>query len=429
MLKVHGRCDLACDYCYMYRAADQRWRDEPRTMSPAVVEWTAARIAEHAHTHRLPRVAVSLHGGEPLLAGADRITRTVESIRAAVGPRTRTVFTLQTNAVRLTARHLDLLGVLDVGVSVSLDGDRAAHDRHRRYADGRGSHAQVAAALRLLRDEPHRALFAGLLCTVDLANDPLTTYQALLDHQPPAVDFLLPHGNWSTPPPGRHEGAAATPYADWLIPVFDRWYNAPRRETRVRMFDEILVLLLGGAGRVEGLGLSPVGYAVVEPSGALTQDDALRTAYPGAVDTGLHVARNSFDEALRLPGVVARQSGAAALAAGCRRCDLHQVCGGGHYPHRYRANGSGFDNPSVYCPDLTALIRHVRARVATDVTGLAVRAAARHRAPHPADSVPAVALRRPTPGAGSTGAPAHGPGGDVGVAVGRDRGTDGMTAG
>ena len=29
VLKIHSRCDLACDYCYMYTMADQSWRDRP----------------------------------------------------------------------------------------------------------------------------------------------------------------------------------------------------------------------------------------------------------------------------------------------------------------------------------------------------------------------------------------------------------------
>ena len=34
VLKVHGQCNLACDYCYVYEHGDQSWRDRPRAMSP-----------------------------------------------------------------------------------------------------------------------------------------------------------------------------------------------------------------------------------------------------------------------------------------------------------------------------------------------------------------------------------------------------------
>ncbi|MGH8573602.1 MAG: FxsB family cyclophane-forming radical SAM/SPASM peptide maturase, partial [Gammaproteobacteria bacterium] len=34
VLKVYSRCNLACDYCYVYQMADQTWRDRPLVMSP-----------------------------------------------------------------------------------------------------------------------------------------------------------------------------------------------------------------------------------------------------------------------------------------------------------------------------------------------------------------------------------------------------------
>ncbi|MEV0403947.1 FxsB family cyclophane-forming radical SAM/SPASM peptide maturase [Actinoallomurus sp. NPDC050550] len=372
VLKIHSRCDLACDYCYMYEMADQSWRSRPRRMSRTVLDQTARRIAEHVHAHGLDRVKLVLHGGEPLLAGAERLAYAVRAVRTAVGSGTSVDVRVQTNAVRLNTAFLRIFDELDVTVAVSLDGDEAAHDRHRRRPDGRGSHAAVRAGLALLTGDAFRHLFAGLLSTIDLHNPPVRTYEALLAWNPPQVDFLLPHGNWSAPPPGRTPGSPDTPYADWLIAVFDRWYDAPRQETRVRTFAEIMQLLLGGASRTENVGLSPVATIVVETDGALEQVSALKSAFPGAPATGLHVERDPFDTALLLPSVAARQSGLDALAPACRSCALRRVCGGGLYVHRYRA-GNGFANPSVYCPDMFRLIEHVRDRVRADLTARAAR--------------------------------------------------------
>lgn len=354
----------------MYRGPDQSWRRQPPAMSREVIEAAALRIAEHAHAHGTTAVDIVLHGGEPLLAGPDLISYAVETIEAAAGGGVTVRVSIQTNGMRLTDRYLMVLDALGVHVGVSIDGAGAAHDRHRVRADGRGSHAQVAEAIQRLSAGPYRHLFAGLLCTIDVRNDPVATYDALLAFDPPAVDFLLPHANWRSPPPGREPGASATPYADWLIAVFDRWYGAPAQRTSVRVLEEIIAMLLGGASGTEGLGLSPSSCLVIETDGAIGQDDALRTAYPGAAWTGLHVSRDPLDRALSLPPIAARQLGAGALAEVCRSCDLHRVCGGGYYPHRYRP-GSGFANPSVYCPDLYALIARVRDRLTADIADLA----------------------------------------------------------
>jgi uncharacterized protein len=364
IVKVHGRCDLSCDYCYMYEMADQSWRNQPRRMSADIAEHVAARIGEHARAHQTPDISLILHGGEPLLAGHELIWSLVTATRKAAGPEVQVHAGVQTNAVGLDEPYLELFSALDVRVGVSLDGAAEAHDRHRRFASGRGSYAAVSAALQRLRRDQFRHLFSGLLCTIDLRNDPVATYQALIEFEPPRIDFLLPHGSWDAPPPGRSPDLADTPYADWLIAVFDHWYPAP--QTDIRLFREIMRLILGRPSSSEAVGLSPVRMIVIETDGSVEQVDTLKATYHGAAGTGLHVARDPLDAALLTSGVAARQIGAMALAAQCRACPIHRVCGGGMYAHRYRS-GTGFANPSVYCPDLMRLIGHIRDVIRADI--------------------------------------------------------------
>ncbi|TDC50259.1 radical SAM protein, partial [Actinomadura sp. KC345] len=196
VLKIHGRCNLACDYCYVYESADQTWRGRPAAMPPGVIAATAVRLAEHARAHDLTKVTVILHGGEPLLAGRQALAAAVSRFRVAAPPSCQVEVSTQTNGVLLNDAMLAMLDEHDVGVSVSLDGDRAGHDRHRVRANGRGSHAEVMRGLNRLADT-HRRLYRGLLCTVDLDNDPIRTYEALLETGPPRIDFLLPHGTWT----------------------------------------------------------------------------------------------------------------------------------------------------------------------------------------------------------------------------------------
>jgi uncharacterized protein len=351
----------------MYEMADQTWRSRPKIISRAMIDLVALRIAEHAETHDIRDVEVILHGGEPLLAGADLISYLIGAIRAQASGGTRVHISIQTNGTLLNDQFLDLFSKFNVKIGISLDGDRGMNDRHRRYANGNGSHALVAAAAAALSG--HR-LFSGFLSVIDLRNDPIRAYESLLAFSPSAIDFMLPHGNWSAPPPGRESPTAGTPYGDWLIAVFDRWYQAAETETRIRLFEEIINLLLGGASATEGIGLSPVTIAVVESDGSIEQSDMLKAAYPAAGATGLNIVRDSFDSALLTAGIVARQLGIQGLAAHCRTCPVARICGGGLYPHRYRA-GTGFANPTVYCPDLYHLISHIRRRLAADLSPLA----------------------------------------------------------
>ena len=362
VLKVHQRCNLACDYCYVYTMADQSWRERPVAMPAAVARAAIARIAEHAARYGVSDVHVILHGGEPLLAGAERLTQLASAVREALPPGTRAHIGVQTNGVLINEETLRLLREYDIRVGVSFDGGRTDTDRHRRYASGRSSYPALARALALLCQPEFRPVFAGLLGTVDPDTDPVACYEEMLQYEPPTVDFLLPHANWSDPP--KQSG-----YGQWLVSVFDRWYGAPKQETHVRFFEEIISLVLGGASRTEQVGLSPTAVVVVESDGAIEQADSLKSAYSGATATGLNVLTDPFDTALAHPGVVARQIGLAALSDRCLACPVHAICGAGHYAHRYRV-GHGFRNPSVYCADMSQLIDHVRERVGTDLTAL-----------------------------------------------------------
>ncbi|MBW8804774.1 MAG: FxsB family radical SAM/SPASM domain protein [Catenulisporales bacterium] len=360
VLKVAARCDLACDHCYVYEASDSSWRGKPRFSSEAVVRRTAERIAEHAVAHRLPMVAVVLHGGEPLLLGHDRMRGALAVLRDTIeGAGCAVDLRLHTNGVRLDAEFCELFREYRVQVGVSLDGDRGANDRHRRFANGASSYSQAQRAVTLLRDQ-YPDIYAGVLCTIDIRNDPIAVYEAVREASPPRADFLLPHATHSEPPLSLDPMRAD--YADWLLAVFDRW-DADGRPFPVRSFTAVLDAFRALPSGTESLGLEPVDLVVVETDGALEQVDSLKVAYDGAAATGFDVFEHSFDEASAHPGFAARRHGLADLCETCRSCPVVAVCGGGLRTHRYSAASQDpFMNPSVYCSDLKSLIIGIKVR-------------------------------------------------------------------
>ncbi|MEV6426304.1 FxsB family cyclophane-forming radical SAM/SPASM peptide maturase [Nocardia sp. NPDC051463] len=366
VLKIHSRCNLACDYCYMYEMADQGWRQQPKVISPQVIEATCRNIAEHVDEHTIPQVSVVLHGGEPLLAGHQVVESVARRLHEHLADRTTLRLGIQTNGLLLDQEFLDIFRRWGIRVGVSLDGSEVGHDRHRRYRSGEGSHAQVVEKLKLLTEPENRSLYSGLLCVIDLENDPMETYAGLSACEPPAIDFLMPHGNWDQPPPGRTANRDDTPYADWLIPLFDYWYESTRNEPSVRIFEDIIDISLGFGRASETVGSAPMQVVVIETDGQIEQVDTLKSAFPDATKLGEHVSRSPLSNALWNPSIVARQLGLEALSPACLKCPIHNICGGGHFTHRYQS-ATGFLNPSVYCPDLFALISHVTRRLRSDL--------------------------------------------------------------
>jgi uncharacterized protein len=361
IFKVHSRCNLACKYCYIYEMEDDSWHDQPGAMSLQVAEQAAIRIAEHAEKHEIPAVVIMLHGGEPLLLGNRRLTDLLEVISRTLEPVTTPVFRMQTNGLLLTAETLEILDEFSVDVGVSLDGGREANDRHRQRRNGTGSYYTVAERLRSFAAGPYSHLYWRILAAIDVANDPIDVYTSIRAFRPPHMDFLFPHANWQTPPAERSDDDP-TPYADWLIKIFDHWFDSPVDEPGIRLFDQIIRLLQGQTSAFEVLGLEPVALATIQTDGSFELVDTLKSAYNSAAFTGLDVFNNDIDELLPQPSVAARQIGINGVSDQCRACDEVDVCGGGYYPHRYSKTG-GFLNPSVYCADLYRLICYIRTRI------------------------------------------------------------------
>jgi uncharacterized protein len=379
VLKIHSRCNLACDHCYVYEHPDQSWRTQPLTISPDVTVMAAKRISEHAADHQVPRISVVLHGGEPLLLGRSRMRRLLAELQARVGAVTSLDLRIQTNGVLLDKHWCNLFREFQVKVGVSVDGDRKANDRHRNHADGSSSYDQALDALRLLRRPEYQHLYAGILCTVDLANDPVAVYRALTAQEPPNLDLLLPHATWDRPP-YRPDGQL-TPYADWLLRIYRCW-DRDGRPVPIRLFDSLLSAARGGSSFTESLGTDPGDLLVIETNGDWEQPDSMKTAFDGAAATGMNVFDHPVDAVSAHPGIAARQGGADALSATCRGCHVVRVCGGGLYAHRYRGDKrrgtlatetAEFENPSVYCADLMTLIDAVLARENRKAARLAVK--------------------------------------------------------
>ncbi|MBO4140191.1 FxsB family radical SAM/SPASM domain protein [Micromonospora tulbaghiae] len=353
ILKVVNRCNINCDYCYVFNGPDQSWRGLPVRMSVEVAHAVARRIAEHATAHDLDHLDVVLHGGEPLLAGPRHLGAILQILHDRV-PSVR--FELQTNGTLLNDDWLDLFDRFDVRVGVSIDGRPVANDRHRVSHRGRSTSYAAVRGIELLRNRPH--LFAGVLAVVDLHNDPADVHDYLASLGPAVIDFNLPHATHDAPP--ERTDPAEPEYGRWLSRVYDAWTGADSYTHSVRVLEDIVALSLGAKGSVESLGLAPADIVVVESDGSIENVDTLKAAAPGAAELGLNVFDHTFDEVADHPAIQQRRAGVAALAQECQRCPLVSVCGGGYLPHRLSAE-HGYRNPSVYCQDLAHLIRHVQA--------------------------------------------------------------------
>ena len=358
ILKIASRCDLACDYCYMYELGDNGWRQQPRFMSPAVIHAAASIAGDHVSKHDLSYFRIILHGGEPLLAGTDTINAIVNEFYSCMPVGVKLQFGMQSNGDLLTEEIMAKLPY-ELRIGISIDGDQQATTRHRRRVNNTDTHHDVVRALSLLQS--HREQYGGTLSVIDLLNDPTVTYNAIREHTPPVADFLLPLATHDTPPPYHKENDVS--YGKWLATLFDAWYlDKDPRAPIVRVLTLIVERLLGQDRRSGFIGPPPrTDSLVVQTDGSVELLDALRVTGDGQVLTNLSVLENTLDEVSQHPGYTPPEP-----CDTCKVCPVFEVCGGGYYPHRF-STVNGYDNPSVYCGDLMYLIRHIESRL-TELT-------------------------------------------------------------
>lgn len=358
LLKVASRCNLDCDYCYVYHHADQGWRLMPRLLDRENQDAFALRLAEYVQLAEVNRCVVIFHGGEPLLMGASEIAKFAHRLRRAVGADTQIDFSVQTNGLLLTAEAISEFRSADIGISLSLDGPREVNDLHRTSRNGRSSFNRVMAALDLLKDA--KDVFAGVISVIDPRVPPRRLLEFFSSHSIPKLDFLLPDAHHLREPPGRNESPDL--YGQWLIEAFDAWFDE-FPELSIRTFEGLLDCVAGLPSRTDAFGFGDVSLITVETDGSYHDLDVLKIVGSGVTSIGSNVRDTPIADVARSPVLAAhrellRKDG---LCATCHTCDVVDICGGGSIPHRYGAGG--FNYPTVYCREMKGLIRHARARV------------------------------------------------------------------
>lgn len=362
LIKIVSRCNLNCDYCYVFQHADQSWRRLPVVLSFEKRELLAKRISEHARREKLERCLIIFHGGEPLLAGAERILETINLIKSEMSPQTEVSFSMQTNGVLLTKSMLDNFAKENVGVSLSLDGPQIANDLHRLTHKKNSSFPAVIKAFHLLKEYPQ--IFIGVLSVIDTRIPPHDILDFFAELKPPQLDLLLPDANYTQPPPLRD--ANPDVYVNWLIDAFDIWYDQ-YPELNIRFFDSLVGAIIGLPSETDAFGLGEVSLLSIETDGTYHGLDVLKITKEGYSSLDMNIQTHSIYEAANSPKINLHSYLVSyeGLSNACKSCPEVKVCGGGAVPHRY--SEEGFDNPTVYCREMLSLITHARKKLIESV--------------------------------------------------------------
>ncbi|MDR0876428.1 MAG: radical SAM protein [Treponema sp.] len=237
LYKYTNQCNLHCSYCYA-DAAKNNLGSISMDQLRSIYQW----LADYCAMTGRKEFKWTFHGGEPLLCGLDTLKAALALQEEIFTPRGIKVGNaIQTNLTLITNEYVPVLKAhFDSSIGVSLDYGTGA----RLYADGRDSFDDVAAKVRMLKEE-------GISCSIiSLLNRRNVNKISEIYHffKELGTDFSLcrvfPAELKDNS--GGADALSDKEYADAIIELFDIWTADPEPAIRVKNLEEFSVSLLTG---------------------------------------------------------------------------------------------------------------------------------------------------------------------------------------
>ncbi|WP_172965266.1 TIGR04083 family peptide-modifying radical SAM enzyme [Candidatus Thiodictyon syntrophicum] len=346
-------CPARCGYCF--------GPHQGPIMSEAVAEAAVEFVARIATEQRMTKVSVTLHGGEPLMAGPARLRQLFTGLRERLGATPgsdRLKVAIQSNLWLLDDDLCRLFREHQVEIGTSLDGPEPITDAQR----GPGYFARTLAGIR--RAQAH-GLQPGCIATFTPASAP--RWREVFDFfNNEQLGFSI---HPALPPLVGGDPRHTLPPADYgrLLCALADHYIHHRRELAIPSLDQVCRSLGSGEGQVCTFRDCLGQFLVIDPQGAI---------YPcqrfcGHPDWRLgHLAdRPTLADLLAAPAarrLAERQARVAARSEqGCGDCPHLPYCRGGCPYNAWAGGGDPVRDP--HCPAYRALFDHLQRRLTTEM--------------------------------------------------------------
>lgn len=367
-------CNLDCQYCYYLHKEDLYAKGNSWRMKDSCLE-TYIRDYMKAQPANAGEVTFAWQGGEPTLMGIEFFSRCVELQQKHARPGLKIANTIQTNGILLDEQWCSFFRRHGFLVGLSIDGPAEMHDRYRVDHQGKGTHAAVIRAMRLLKKF---SVDFNALVVVNRHNGEqgAQVYRYLRDAGCQFIQFIpiverTGVGRHAEGQPLQNQHPIAFDQADtgvssrsvlpdqfgrFLTDVFDEWIQRDVGRVFVQIFDQALSAWVG-----------------VEPSLCVfrrTCGRALAMEHNGDVYSCDHFVEPEYLlgnltvtplEELINAGQQ-QQFGMAKLETlpdYCRQCEVRFVCNGECPKNRFLMTRDGQDGLNYLCVGYRAFFNHI----------------------------------------------------------------------
>lgn len=360
IVKMTERCNINCDYCYVFNRGNDQWKVDPPVIRQPVIEDLADFLAEGVRDVGIETIQIDFHGGEPLLMKKARFDEACTTLSDGLAPNTTLRFALQTNAMLVDDDWIALFEKHRVHASVSLDGPPEMNDAHRVDHKGRGTYTQTVEGLRRLQAahaEGRIPVAPGLLCVINPEFDGAEIYRHFVhDLGLKGVDFILPDFNHD-----EVDDRYVQRLGDYILAVFDAWAGDDDKSIDIRLFASQMRVLLGAPASFIGFAANVSGALAftVGSEGSVYVDDTLRSTGHEVFSSMGKLKDLTVRDVMTSPQTLLMNQ-LSIPAQPCMECVWNATCAGGRLVNRL-SKDRGFDNPSVFCGALRRMYSRLTA--------------------------------------------------------------------
>jgi uncharacterized protein len=323
-------CNLRCDYCF---ERDKASIDMSKQTAFAAIDLLieASRDAKN--------LTVLFFGGEPMLR-FDLMKEVFEYGTQEANRAGKTIsWDMTTNGTLIDEKAAKWLARSNVKFLLSMDGAREDHDRHRRFAGGRGTFDLLAGRLPMLRRyQP----WMGVKMSVVPESVPNIRHNTEALFRLGINQFIIGYAHGV-----RWTDSDLAAYHEALLDLCELWLEMKWRKRHFRIAtyedrelrDRLKPAAFGcGAGR---------GRFCVDPHGDLYGCSKLATiAGPGC---GVLPLGNVWQGITNVANRVTCFDGGIERRTKCKPCEFRDVCSGGCPAVNYASSGSVFEPDDVSC--------------------------------------------------------------------------------
>ncbi|NJM79463.1 MAG: hypothetical protein HC854_07360 [Flavobacterium sp.] len=200
---------------------------------------------------------------------------------------------------------------------------------------------------------------ADVITVMDVDENPVKVYESLKKLKVDSVNFLIKdftHANF----PYKNTTDYNQPYADFLIQLFDLWFE-DKEKFDIPLFIGYINVILGFAN-FDDVNSNELKSLVIETNGEIEPIDSLKACGQEFTKTNKNIKENDLEAIFNssLGNLYFNES--MKVCSQCKDCPIFEICLGGRLVHRFDKK-NGFDNPSVYCEDMVKFICHIQNRL------------------------------------------------------------------